>query len=109
MELSVGSLKPSFPVWSPDGARIAFRGVGRTGAPSAATAGVYVVDVDGTGLHMAIPTGVDTRYWSAASWSPDGRWLVVDVVDPQDAARRDIAVAPIGRDRSQRHRGRPAR
>jgi eukaryotic-like serine/threonine-protein kinase len=51
------------PVWSPAGDKIVFI-VSRNGKT-----GEWLVDPDGSALHQLVERG------SAASWSPDGRWL----------------------------------
>ena len=53
------------PVWSPDGAKIAF-----TGYDSAGHANVYVINADGTGLDNLTNDATGTSYFPA--WSPDG-------------------------------------
>ncbi len=54
------------PLWSGDGARVAFTAFPEVGDPPT----VFVVDADGTNL-------VDLGEGSVIQWSPDGDWLLV--------------------------------
>ncbi len=59
------------PVWSPDGARIAFLSVARTQGSQARPA-LYVANVNGTGLRrLSALGGLPQRM----TWSPNGRYL----------------------------------
>jgi hypothetical protein len=71
--LSLGRRWVEMPTWSPDGSRIAFivRGPGRTGHR---TASLHVYDV-ARRLDSVAAHPVSDAHW--ASWSPDGRWLLV--------------------------------
>jgi hypothetical protein len=62
------------PTWSPDGTRIAFivRGAGRQGHRRSA---LHVYDLT-LGIDLVVAKPVSDASW--ASWSPDGRWLLVD-------------------------------
>ena len=67
----------SSPVWSPDGARIAFQG--RIGSGES---GVIVVRADGTGLEFIAPklgtnSAAITMEGDGIAWSPDGRRLAI--------------------------------
>jgi dipeptidyl aminopeptidase/acylaminoacyl peptidase len=90
--IEVGGLNPRYAVWSPDGTRIAFRGDWPAGDVS--KSGIYVVNVDGTGLVRVAATPSYTRSISAPSWSPDGTRIAYDVVD-LGSGLMDIAVAPV--------------
>jgi WD40-like Beta Propeller Repeat len=61
----------SVPVYSPDGAQVAFFRT-KTGITPDGAGAVFVVNVDGTGERRLTPWG-----WSFlhVSWSPDGRWI----------------------------------
>ena len=61
--------RPPTPVWSPDGLRLAFTGVDRSGAGGQFGGAVYTVGADGENLQR-IAAAV-----SAPTWSPDGQRL----------------------------------
>lgn len=58
------------PVWSPDGAKIAFAGTETTGA----ALDIFVINVDGTGL-TNLTADLAFTYEHAPAWSPDGQML----------------------------------
>lgn len=70
----VGHRNVSIPTWSPDGTRVAVvvRSLERGGHR---TAELIVVDAE-TGGTSVIDDRVSDAFW--ASWSPDGRWLLLD-------------------------------
>jgi dipeptidyl aminopeptidase/acylaminoacyl peptidase len=72
--VGVGRRWVEVPTWSPDGGRIAYivRGAGPQGHR---TASLHVYDVD-RGIHSVVARPVSDAFW--ASWSPDGRWLLVE-------------------------------
>ena len=71
--LTVNSENEDYPSWSPDGTMIAFQ-LSKDGS------GIYVVNVDGTGLRRLSPTpGFD----ATPSWSPDGTKIIyIRVINP---------------------------
>lgn len=89
--ISVGRRLLEMPTWSPDGGRIAFivRGSGRTGHR---TASLHVYDV-ARRLDSVVARPVSDAFW--ASWSPDGRWLLV----PDWTRTRWLFVAADGSER----------
>ena len=58
--------------WSPDGSRVAFIAFNKA-SPRARTA-LYVMNVDGSGLHRITPPALQARH--GARWSPDGQEIV---------------------------------
>jgi Tol biopolymer transport system component len=60
--------------YSPDGSQIVFFRVDPTRPPfGQENIALFVVNVDGTGLHRLTPWGLGTF---SASWSPDGEWIL---------------------------------
>ncbi len=59
------------PAWSPDGTTIAFDSFNRGGV----IAGVYLMNADGSGLHLLTPTRLEA---ADPDWAPDGSRLVFD-------------------------------
>jgi Tol biopolymer transport system component len=57
-----------YPSWSPDGTQIAFS----RQSPFTGLGGVWVVNVDGTGMRQLTS---EENADSEPSWSPDGRWI----------------------------------
>jgi Tol biopolymer transport system component len=79
------------PVWSPDGARIAF-----LGEPTHRAEGfLYVSNVDGSGLIRisARASSAATGYLSGPAWSSDGAWIVVAYGDSGRLSRDILQVA----------------
>jgi dipeptidyl aminopeptidase/acylaminoacyl peptidase len=70
----VGRRWVEMPTWSPDGTRIAFivRGPGRSGHRGSS---LHVYDVN-LRLDSVVAKPVSDARW--ASWSPDGRWLLLE-------------------------------
>jgi Tol biopolymer transport system component len=64
----------AFPVWSPDGLRLAFQS-DRQGGP-----GIYLQKVDGTGSAERLTTAASNETHIPESWSPDGGYLAFSVV-----------------------------
>jgi serine/threonine protein kinase/Tol biopolymer transport system component len=63
----------SFPIWSPDGARIVFLGTGKDGKR-----GLFLKNSNGTGQEQAIPDSTDRR---PTDWSRDGRYIIAETAD----------------------------
>jgi Tol biopolymer transport system component len=74
VDLSRSFYEDTDSIISPDGKRVAFVS-GRAGYPA-----VYVVGIDGYGLKQLSPKPAPGERvdWYSASWSPDGKKLVVD-------------------------------
>jgi len=85
LRLTTDPAPESFPAWSPDGKRISFR----RSQPG------------GNGLWLVSPLGgaaqqlTDLRTTGHVSWSPDGKWLAVGVVPPDDKDPRGIVLVPV--------------
>jgi Tol biopolymer transport system component len=60
--------------WSPDGSKLLF---GTPDTPSRGGRNVYVVNVDGSGVH-ALTSETGQSYAEAPRWSPDGTMIVFD-------------------------------
>jgi Tol biopolymer transport system component len=74
LNVPIGNRNVSLPTWSPDGTRLAYivRGPEPRGHLQAR---LIVLDV-ATGRADVVRRDVSDAFW--ASWSPDGRWLLVD-------------------------------
>jgi serine/threonine-protein kinase len=66
-------VRNSFPVWSPDGARVAVAGF-----PADGGAGLFVVPADGSADPVRITTAPEGRFHLPMDWSRDGRIIYVD-------------------------------
>jgi Tol biopolymer transport system component len=82
-DLARGTLDPlttrksssMFPVWATDGRRIAYTSI-RNGLW-----GVYSMSVDGTGEEQELVPGAEGRQPLPGAWTPDGRQLLLQVMD----------------------------
>ncbi|MEQ1731816.1 MAG: hypothetical protein ABL982_25875 [Vicinamibacterales bacterium] len=80
----------SFPVWSPDGATLAFNSQ-RTG-----TSDLFLRQTNGAGSDESLVSSDQTKV--SYSWSPDGRFLFYASYDPKTNA--DLWVVPMSGDRT---------
>src|SRR5215210_222173 len=89
--------------FSPDGSQIVFLRAEPDTDP--VTGSLYVVNVDGTGLHRITPPGIDVG--ATARWSPDGKEIVfagspiepqgsIRVVQPDGTGLREVFEDPKG-------------
>ncbi len=85
------------PIWSPDGGRIVYTGfgkaVGRSGLPSAIT----VKPVAGGGKEEVLFRG--EGQFTPTSWSPDGRFIALEVIRPSSPTKTDVWILPLEGDR----------
>jgi TolB protein len=81
--------------FSPDGGKIAFI---RANPQVRGARAIFVVNIDGTGVRQITPWGM--AGCCAASWSPDGRWILFDargnlyVVHPDGTGLKQIVLHP---------------
>jgi len=78
------------PLWSPDGARIAFT------SNRAGTFDLYLKAAGGAGAEEALVASPQTKV--PTDWSADGRFLLYYSIDPQ--TNRDLWVLPLAGDRT---------
>jgi Tol biopolymer transport system component len=80
------------PTWSPDGSRIAF-----TSDRDGGISNLYQRDSNGAANETVLFQSGDNKFLQ--DWSPDGRFLLYEVIQNQGAARNDgLWVLPIGAD-----------
>jgi len=90
------------PAWSPDGSRIAFSSMIDT--PYGQTGRIFVINVDGTGLHQVSPEVTDPTldgYDTGPTWSPDGARIAFSRsgrVDIVNADGTELTPLPVGAD-----------
>ena len=90
--LTFDTSRETWPVWSPDGRRVAFAS-NRTG-----TYQVYVKDASGAGAEQLL---TETPYSKLPTdWSPDGRYILYSEENPK--TRDDIWAVPVFTDDAQR-------
>ena len=82
------------PVWSPDGAFLAFASAG------AEPRTLFRLGIDGRGEAEAF--WQDPRHFHAADWSPDGAAILLDVQDPD--TNGDVYLLELEGDRNARSR-----
>ncbi len=80
LRLTTSPTADGCPVWTPDGKRIAFRRFGKEG-------GIYTVSALGGTERKVAGLAAICRM----SWSPDGKWLAISLVDQND---RGILLVP---------------
>ena len=80
----------NYPVWSPDGKRIAFN------STRAGTANLYLTAVDGSGAVERLTTSEYSQY--PGSWSPDGKFLAF-TEEAHPHTGDDIWLVPLQGDR----------
>jgi serine/threonine protein kinase/Tol biopolymer transport system component len=82
------------PVWSPDSQQIA---LGSSRNETYAAFNVYLKPATGAGEEQAVhPSPVDER---PQSWSPDGKFLIVDSRRPERQNNTEVAILPLSGDR----------
>jgi Tol biopolymer transport system component/predicted Ser/Thr protein kinase len=89
--LTFGS-QSAWPVWSPDGARIAYAKVEKQ-----IQTGIYVKSASGGGQEEAVYHSDGTT--SPDDWSRDGRFLALDFLKPGGKTKGDIWILPLSGDR----------
>jgi hypothetical protein len=78
----LSNFRGSYVSYSPDGVRVVFTPVhDRATLLSHRASGLWVVNADGTGLHLVAHT-----YVVRPTWSPDGRWILFEATEPNRAA-----------------------
>jgi WD40 repeat protein len=90
--------------FSPDGSRILF--LRAEPVPDALFGSLFVVNVDGSGLHRITPPG-SPEHIQTARWSPNGKWIVfgstgsepyqvIEVVRPDGTGQKKVFEDPDG-------------
>ena len=74
--VEAGVISP-YPLWTPDGKRLTFK------APLGDPTNLYWMPADGSGAPEQLTTGESNKW--PGSWSPDGRVLAFQVLDPNPA------------------------
>ena len=73
-----------FPVWSPDGRRLAY------GSGSLTERRLSIIAADATGAARELPCPGATPYCEPTDWSPDGRHLIVNTRSGMGGTRGDV-------------------
>jgi Tol biopolymer transport system component len=89
--LTFGSAS-AWPVWSPDGARIACAKLEKQ-----IQTGIYIKSASGAGQEEAVYHSDGTA--SPTDWSRDGRFLALDILKPGGKTKTDIWILPLSEDR----------
>ncbi|MEO8347310.1 MAG: hypothetical protein ABI610_00240, partial [Acidobacteriota bacterium] len=79
------------PLWSPDGMRLAY------GSLEKGMLGTVVIKPTGAGQAETAFRG--TGQFAPVSWSPDGRFIALDVIRPNTKTRSDVWILPLFGDR----------
>ena len=74
----------TFPVWSPDGLRLAYA------SGSLTDRRLSIVAADATGAARELPCPSANRFCEPTDWSPDGRRLIVNTRSGTGVTRRDV-------------------
>ncbi|MBI3621436.1 MAG: PD40 domain-containing protein [Nitrospirae bacterium] len=83
-QLTTGTESHWHPMWSPDGMKIAYvSGADKAGSRHDGGMDIWVMDNDGT--HPQ-PLTSGPRYEAFPVWSPDGRQLAYEIVNPEDGS-----------------------
>jgi len=84
------------PSWSPDSRRIAFS----SSSSRDSVTDVWVVEADGSAPARPIAKGKDVLQHTATSWTPDGKWIIIDGLaeDGPNAGRDDIYALAVSGD-----------
>jgi dipeptidyl aminopeptidase/acylaminoacyl peptidase len=92
VQLTHGQFEAWRPVWSPDGTRLAFDANDESGRPGSRHLGIATVGADENSTRVAMVTkGRSTDV--SPQWAPDGRRLLYQHTDAQNAA--DLYVADV--------------
>jgi Tol biopolymer transport system component len=76
-----------WPVWSPDGARIAFGSSRADPSGNGKVNDVFVMNADGTNVRKLTPSrGIS----ESPAWSPDGHWIAFDADQGDPVAKQGI-------------------
>ena len=79
------------PLWSPDGTRLAYASLER------GMSGTVVIKPTGGGQAETVFRG--TGQFSPGAWSPDGRFIALEVIRPSTKTRNDVWILPLFGDR----------